>query len=335
MNSLESHEMAAFSPKEYWLMQYRSRILRQKNERILARFETFAKIDSTQLLTDAFKRLYETKGVGPPLELENMLVRFYQHLCNDELLSESSAQTYFNTIRSFFRANRLPLRALPKTLAVDGASYATARVLTQDEVRAMVESRKKIVDKLIIAFLAQTGQREQVLPALTHDMIRRFNTMNDKSSTHGIVDVSREIRDWTGKTANKYRASYRFVIGQDTMRLLDSLRSSGEFAQKEWVAPLDWRKIIRTVEGAAKDAGIQRVIRRKSGKMFEIHPHSLRVYFKSRMYEATVPDFISEFMMGHKPRHGGTYDRAALKDENLLKAYALAEPFLSISPLAT
>jgi integrase len=335
MKSQESGEMAAFSPREYWLIQYRSKNLRQKNERILARFEAFAKTDSTQLLTDSFKRLYETKGVEPPLELENLLVQFYQHLCDDELLSESSAQTYFNTVRSFFRTNRLPLRALPRTLAVEGASYATGRVLTQDEVRAMVESRKKVIDKVIIAFLAQTGQREQVLPALTYDMIRPFKTNDDKSSTHGIVDVSREIRDWTGRTANKYRVTYRFVIGQDTMRLLDSLRASGEFAQKEWVAPLDWRKIIRTVEDAATDVGIQRVLRRKGGKMFEIHPHSLRVYFKSRMHEATVPDFISEFMMGHKPRHGGTYDRAALKDESLLKAYALAERLLSISPPRT
>jgi integrase len=63
----------------------------------------------------------------------------------------------------------------------------------------------------------------------------------------------------------------------------------------------------------------------------EIHPHSLRNYWKSRMTEAKVQEHVAAFMMGHKPRHGTTtYGRAAYKEENLLGAYIQAEKFLSI-----
>jgi intergrase/recombinase len=110
------------------------------------------------------------------------------------------------------------------------------------------------------------------------------------------------------------------------MRLLDMVSTSGE-----WYFPVDWHKIIEVVETAATEVGVQRLIPTKQGRMRkEIHPHSLRDYYKSRMTEAKVPEHVSQFMMGHKPRHGGAYDHAAYKEENLLKAYVQAERFLSI-----
>lgn len=315
--------MAPIDPIDYWLMHQRSEKTRKKNQSTLARFANFAEKEPPQLLNDGIRQFCETRQ--PPLELGMLLIKWYRHLVDEERCSATSARTYFNIVHGFFGANGLGLISLPRALVTDGGAYVTKRVLTQDEVRAMVESQNKIIDKAVIAFLAQTGQREQVLPAITHNMIRRIET-GGRSSLHGIVDVSAELRDYAGTPANKGKRHYVFVIGHDAMTLLDSTETS-----TEWCFPVDWRKIIQLVETAATEVGIQRLIPTRQGaKIREIHPHSLRIYWKSRMAEAKVPDHVSKFMMGHTPGHGATYDRAAYTEENLLRAYVQAERFLNI-----
>ena len=74
--------MAPVDPVEYWLIRCPSERQRKSKQSILARFAAFAKTDPAQLLNDGFKRRYESRE--PPLELENLLIQFYQHLCHDE-----------------------------------------------------------------------------------------------------------------------------------------------------------------------------------------------------------------------------------------------------------
>jgi integrase len=313
-----------FDPIQYWLRDQGSEKTKKKSQQTLDRFAKYAGASPAQLLEDGIREFCEYRQ--PPRKLGLKLIQWYHHLIENEHCKESSAKTYFNTVHGFFSANSLVLISLPKTLDAKGAPFPE-RALTQDEVRAMVESRDRIEHKAIIAFLAQTGQREQVLPAITHSMIRPVD-MGGKYPLHGVVNVSAELRNYEDTPANKCKCNYVFVIGHDAMTLLNSVRPS----VGDCYFPIDWRKIIRLVERAAEEVGIQRVHKSRQGhKIHEVTPHTLRAYWKSRMNEARVDDNVSRYMMGHPRPPSDTYNRASFKEENLLKLYVQAEKFLSIS----
>lgn len=314
-------------PEERWLSRYPDEQEKNRRRSALVRFGKFVHPMTVEgLLVDALK---QTGRFGrPPEILEDAMIRWYTHLTDKELLAASSALQWYNVVRSFFKVNNVTLPGVPRSMTIAGSVYETTRLLSQDEVRGMFESCEKPEDKLIIAFLAQSGQREAILPSLKRDMI---TVVED----HGIVQVSPTHSDRMGAIVNKARVLYKFVYGPDTNELIQELPKNDG-----WVVDFDWHRVVETVERAASDTGIQRVIKRKNGqRKFEVHPHIFRRYWKNQMREGHATEDMApdearvflDYLMGHRIPYGGTYDAGALQTKKILEAYKRADPKLKLT----
>lgn len=204
------------------------------------------------------------------------------------------------------------------------------KVLKQREVKAMVRVTVKPQDKAVISFLAQTGQRVGVLTAITWRMIRPLDS-------HGIASIPSRLDDKDGWNVRKGKTPHKYVIGTDTMNLLEKMPKTKQ-RRKEggFVFDLSYRSMERAVERAARDANTQdwqprRIPHRVSHK---VHPHSLRVYWKDRVTNAPAAKRMdpiqSKHMMGRRPPASETYDRGLLEEDNLLKAYRRVEGRLRV-----
>lgn len=301
-------------PITRWLERYTGEDVKRRCLSILEKFSSFAKKNPQILLQDALEDIASKRY---PARAEDLLNSFYQE-CLTRGLAATSALSMYTTIRSFYAANYIHLGRIPKQFTVDGAAYESSRILTQEEVRAMLENAPAPVarNRAIIAFLAQTGQREGILTAMKWSFIKPCEDF-------GLVEVPPEFLDPEGENTNKARVRYRFVIDSDSMKLIN------ELPKEDWLFQVSNRQIRRIVATAAFKAGIQKELPTKLGKRYEVHCHSFRRFWRHQMRKAGVTDvLLLDFMMGHRLPYHGTYDR--FLDEDLLDAYRRAEPYLRI-----
>lgn len=281
----------------------------------LERFREFVKKEPKALLQKA-KR--SDRGCE---ELEDSLEKYYSYLI-EQGRAKSSAAQWYAVVRSYFTRNRVSLARFPRKISLQSV-YETTDVLSQEEVKKMVQSRNSIRDQAVIAFLAQTGQRIGVLTATKRNMIRR-------RGSHGLVEVpgGALFQNPKGQNANKYQVHYKFVIGEDTMQLIDKLPE----CEGGWLFDISERQMARIVNEAASDIGTQEPIQTKvNGRsLHRVHPHVFRKYWKRQMKLGGTKDrdLLLDFVMAHKLPYGGAYD--AFPDEDVLKAYKRAEPKLKL-----
>jgi integrase len=320
-----------------WLLRNPDASDAQQRDRLraLERFETTMQMTHGALL-DLLQQALRSFAGGQVPKLKEVIVEYYQRL-RDEGLQPNSAMVTYSPILSFFSANYVTIKDLPKEMmtAQDNA-WETNFIPSQDQVRRMIESRSgkrdDKRDKAILAFLAQTGQRVGVLTAMRLEMIRKL-----ESDKHGIVDVSPNFKNPRGENVNKFEVRYKFVIGEDTMQLISDLTDRKEgwlFEGGRSDKPgISTRQINRIVDEAAKAVGIQRPIDTEiAGRhMYVVHPHIFRRTWVERVTEGGMLETYREHMMGHKPPFGGTYIVGLLSDEKLVRAYAKAEARLSLS----
>jgi integrase len=300
--------------EERWLSHFDTQTTKDRHSNALRRFETCVGQKANELLEIGRKRV----NVGQaPEEVEDALLKWHHSLINQGLAPTSAAQWY-SVARGYFTANYLRLGRTPRDISVSGATYETTRPLAQKQVRKMIKSLDDPRDKLVVAFLAQTGQRLGVMTALKYPMIRRIQT-------RGLVEVPPRLTNPHGENVNKAEVRYRFIIGSNTMKLIQQV------ADKDgWILSLSERQIGRVVDEAAKTVGIQET-KETALKRFShfVHPHVFRRYWKRQMKHGGVkdPDLLN-FMMGHKLAYAGAYD--SFTDEDLIKAYKRAERQLRI-----
>jgi len=311
-----------------WLLRYpdASDDEQYRRQRTLERFEATMQMTHDALLAllrQSLKRLAE----GQTPELKEVIEEFYRHLRKEGLQPNSAMVTCW-PILSFFSANNVTIRDLPRDMMkTQDNAWETTFIPTQDQVRTMVESRKDTCDKTLIAFLAQTGQRIGVLTAMKTGMI-------DKFGQHGIVEVPPRLMSPPtdshpqGENVNKYEVRYKFVIGEDTMQLIDELTNW----EPGYVFDISVRTMGRRVDEAAKDIDIQKPIQTeiKGRSMNRVHPHIFRRYWAERVTSGGMLETQREHMMGHKLPYRGTYLVGLLTDEKLVEAYTKAEPNLSL-----
>lgn len=307
-------------PKERWLSHFEGEESKGRHSRALDRFEAIVGTKAEILLEGARKCIGENK---PPEELEDALTKYHAYLISKGQAPTSAAQWY-SLIRGFFSANHVRLGRTPHHITVSGAAYESDRVLTQKQVKGMVASRRKLRDKLVIAFLAQTGQRLGVMTAMKYPMIR-------KVEGRGLVEVPPRLygpptrTNPEGDNVNKAEVRYKFVIGHDAMRLIEKVAD-----KKGWVLDLSERQIGRIVNDAATSVGVQEPFKTTIGRFWHlVHPHVCRKFWKRQMKLGGIkdPDLLN-FLMGHKLAYGGAYD--SFTDEDVLKAYKHAEKKLSV-----
>lgn len=262
-----------------------------------------------------------SKPGRPPTVIKNRIVNYLQHL-REGGYAETSILVKFSHVRSFFMWNNLFLpRSIWKKKSVFNDYEDTLEVkLTQAKVRRMVEVVEKPQHKAVIAFLAQTGQRQGIVTAIKWDHIICVT-----KDSHAIVKVGNPYPNRNGINQNKIRSQFKFVIGPQALELISRLPKQ----EGGWVFKISQRQIVRVVEEAADRIGIQGIIERrkkfsgKEGIWHKIHAHTLRGYWKGQMRKSEADKDVVDFMMGHKMPYKGTYER--FENRELLRNYRKTE----------
>jgi len=295
-------------PIERWLNHYDSIRERERKRRALLRLAKYVD-QEPELLLDR-----------TPEEIEDLLLKYYRHLVDKERLAKTSAAQWYFLNRGFFEKNRVRLGPPPSFIKVREAEYEKHYIPLQDEAKAMFDKMENLRDKALIAFLAQTGQRVGVLTAIKHSEIEHVGS-------HGVVQVPPTYPNQLDRNVNKERVRYKFVIGEDTIGLLNELEKN---SSSPWIFDLSQRQMGRIVDRAAREIGIQKDMETRLGrKMLLVHPHTFRKYWKHQVREPLLDSDLVNYMMGHKPLYRGAYDHFT-DNTDLVERYMKAERNLRI-----
>jgi integrase len=290
---------------------------RPRRLRALKRFAHFTKRDPVVLLEKAVE---STRGCQ---EIEEALVEYYRDLVRKGR-EESTATQWVRVVRSFFTRSGARLARFPRDI-VSEPGYPPTCTLVQDDVVKMIQKRDTIRDQLVIAFLAQSGQRVGVVTAMKKAMIKE---KGPKASPYGLVEVyNRDLVNPKGRNVNRYRVHYRFVIGREAMQLVKKMPDH----EGGWLFDIGERQMGRIVNEAADDAGIQKRIQTRLGNRFmnTVHPNAFRTYWECQMRQGGVRDSdMLDFLMGNKLPYNGASDR--FSEEEVLNAYRTAERKLKL-----
>jgi len=302
------------------------------------------------------KEHLESKDEFVKKKHEEMLMEFFQEI--DARNSRSSAVTYFKGIKSFYSANYLDLKVdTPKNWTA-----FTDKVPSLGDLKKMIDMAKNPLEKAVILFCAQSGQRVGVVTAMTYGMLKEG--LNGAETPVGIP-INAEIQNEKGKKVNKNRKNYLFLIGNDTMislkSYIDHMNMMGYSFKDSSPLFLTEREYYNkvaekgeTLKGGEKtfkaldrDA-VNRIIRRcaiKAGLMdkegiktpggitrYPIHTHCMRKFWQTAMEQAGVAKPWYEYMMGHSL---GELDKAYSRPttEQLRDAYSRAENYMNVSRL--
>lgn len=290
---------------------------RRRRVEALQRFKEFVRRDPIALLE---KALQSTHGCE---EVEDALSEYYKHL-EGEGCNERSARQWVSVVKAFFTKNRARLGRVPLDI-VSQRHYPPTSTLCQGDIGKMIQKRDNIRDQLVIAFLAQTGQRIGVLTAMKKGMIKE---KGPKAFPYGLVEVhDRDLVNPKGRNVNKSRVRHRFVIGREAMQLVKKMPDY----EGGWLFDITERQMGRIVNEAADGAGIQKRIATGLVKRFihTVHPNAFRPYWKRQMKQGGVKDSdMLEFLMGNKLPYDGA--SGTFSEEEVLNAYKTAERKLKL-----
>lgn len=261
-------------------------------------------------------------------------------------LASSTKMTIYQSIRSFYAANRVVLGKKPRTFR-GTVEYEPRRLYTQDEVATLVDAVADVRDKSLITFLAQSGQRVGVVASL------RLRHIDMEQPSPIVIEVPPILRNKHGVNVNKAQRRYLFAVGEDTMvylRLMIKDRENrGEYlgleswlfrSHSRWLGNRTVRKVERSEPGESlspsqighiiRVAAERRGIQRRYGKRFLFHPHGFRRYWKHQLRIGGVDSDMLDYMMGHTLLYGGAYDRWTLED--VRRYYRRAENYVCLRP---
>lgn len=322
----ESQPPTRLNPLDRWFLNLPNWNTKRQYTYWFKRFQKFARQTPEQMLA-------KTRNPEELYEVDDLTKQFYNHLM-EEGYSKGTASTAMNIVRSFFSYNGRPLPKPPKGLAPREAAFEQRKALSLEEFR-MMAAESDPYERLVLSFLAETGQRRGVLTALKLRHVK--DELTGKQPV--VLQVPSELRDKDGRNVNKAGINYRFGLTSKTVKLLvehlEQRKTSGETLTPEsWLladssgTPLYGERIRRIVIKTAVRARIQNVVlSKKLGKVAAVHPHIFRAFFKDRMLELGVREILVEEILGHLVKYRGAYDRPT--DAQIREIYSKAEPFLT------
>jgi integrase len=267
--------------------------------------------------------LKAARGGRGPEKVERVLTEYCRFLTDKRGQKESSAIQWYSVLRGFFTANNANLGRYPDFRIQSGPDET--RGLTQDRVKRMVKSCDNPLDKFLIAFFQQSGQRIAVLTAMERNMI------TETASGHGIVKVPGQFQDPQGENVNTSGRRYTFIVGRNAMQLLHELDKwlSNKHSSYDggWLFNLSKRTMGRIIDNTAQAVHVQEKEHTKTRRWLSaIHPNTFREYYKESMIRAGSNPRCFMHMLGL--RVPSTLGNQEPTDEELLEAYIRAEPLL-------
>lgn len=309
----------------------------------LARFCKWAGKNPDELIREREKHL-KSKDEKVKHQHEELLTRYFAEL-EERGLARWSALSATTAVRSFYKSNYVPLQIRTP----EAWERRTDKIPTLEEIKQMVDASESPLQRAVIIFSAQSGQRVGVITALRYGMVRR-SLESKELPLH--VRVPAELKNRLGQNVNKRRIAHDFFVGRDSVEAfnayLRSRRAAGdEIADEDFLfisekryrgefVGLDEMAMNMLVKRAAAKAGLIPPLKKGTkDKHAEspIHHHCLRKFYQTAMEQAGVAKPWYEHMMGHKlGKLDRVYSRPSL--EQLKEVYRRAEPYLSTSKVS-
>jgi integrase len=320
-------------PRQRWLSHFKDEKRQRKNNNVLNQFEKTTGVNAEVLLERTRARMHSSY----PEDAEDAFQKFYDTMRRRRLKHDSVIQ-YVNVVRGFFRANGVPLPPFPLVKSKTRGPKPRGLPFNQREVKRMVglwanapKSSRSIArrNRAVIAFLAQTGQKESVLAGITWEMVHhgKESARRNGYPSYALVDIDSEFPD------DQPHRQYPFVIGSDTMRLMEELprpHTGKVFKTSKGRGSISVRTIQRIVDETARRCGLQREKKRRyrGWKSYQVTPEVFRKYWKFQMRSGGVEDRdLLNYMMGL-----GKSASDEWSDSHLLRKYRKAERKLVVLP---
>jgi integrase len=298
-----------------WI-QRKSRREQQRRISALARFDEWLQATYG---TEPKTLLVEAKqSDSGPDKVDRVLKEYSNFLVSENKRARTSSDQWFSLLRRYFTVNGVSLSRHPHKAYIK-PDYEKNILPSQESVKKMVQTSDNPRNKFLIAFFAQTGQRIAIVTGMKRNMI------TEVASGHGLVKVPETFPNQRGDNVNELKLPYTFVVGRNTMRLLDQLpRYEGG-----WLLDISLRQIARIVDEAAGAIRIQKKEQTDVGRSWStVHPNSFRKYWKNQMKAAGTDLGLILHMMGQSiPKVLGSYEPT---DDALLKVYKKAESKLEV-----
>ncbi len=238
---------------------------------------------------------------------EEMLMEYFNN--QTESRSRNSAINHFKTVKSFYKHNYVDLKLIsPKTW-----TSHTDKIPSLEDLKKMIDVCETPLQKALILFSSQSGQRAGVITAITYGMVKK--QLENGDNLIGI-HVSGDLKDKNGNRINKNRQEYIFFIGSDTINALriyldymknlghkfkdDSplfvtnqkyRRFGGTKKEQATFKPIDREALNILVRRSAIKAGLMDDNCSKGAdgrKRYPIHHHCLRKLFQTAMEQGGI-----------------------------------------------
>jgi integrase len=237
------------------------------------------------------------------LKIESRRLDDYVGALKDQMYSPGHISNCVKAVKALFRQNGLELR-LPYKL--HKYTVSRDRAPTPEEIERMTELAN-LRDKIVVLMLALSGVRVGTLCKLQYRHIR-----NDIE--RGIVPIHIHVE--AEITKGKY-SDYDTFVGKEASDLLNAYleaRRNGGLPNKippesindetplirdehaKIVKPLTPSQVYNIVHKLISQAGL---LGSKTGKRYQVRPHSLRKFFRTQLASLGVQTDYIEYMMGH------------------------------------
>jgi integrase len=321
-------------PRQRWLSRSTDEKTKRRKNNALNRFEKDAGVNAELLLE---RTRAQIRWDYPELA-EDAFQKFYDCMIRRGLKHESAMQ-WVSVIRGFFRCNGVSLPSFHLGKSKPNGPPKRGLPFNQADVKRMVglwatasrsDQWKARRNSAVIAFLAQTGQKESVLAGITWEMVHdgKEAARRNRYPSHALIDIDSEF------LKSRWRRGYQFVIGSDAMRLVEELprpHVGRVFKTSRAKDSISVRTILRIVDEAAGRCGLQRdkTRRYRGWKMHPVTPEVFRKYWKFQMRSGGVEDRdLLNYMMGL-----GKSPSDEWTERHLLRKYRKAERKLAVLPL--
>ncbi|MEM3670816.1 MAG: tyrosine-type recombinase/integrase [Thermoprotei archaeon] len=260
---------------------------------------------------------------------EELLTSYFDYLESKKKFARNTSLVAHAAIRSFYRANYAPL----DTYTPESWPTKYERIPSRSELAKTLASSCSALQKALILFSVQSGQRIGIIRSLRFGMVR--NSLDAKGPS--LISIPAALKDAKGIPVNKRRQPYDFFIGEEAKAALrEYLATRGRLNDADFVfvsprryrnrpVPLDDEEANRLIRKAFLEAGAC-----SRDEVKGIHHHVLRKFYQTSMEQAGVASTWYEQMMGHVlPRTQKAYSKPSI--EQLREAYAKGEPYLSFN----
>ena len=270
----------------------------------LSKFCVFANSDPDQLVSTRQDDL-KSEDVFVRKRAEDLLDRWFSKLEKDDGYARGSCVQAYTSVRSFFKANHLPLEIGEP---VQSWPVKEQREFTREYLRQLLDASRKDKQRALIMCQAQSGLGVSDLLSVTYAQVRE---QLDEGKDHIHLRLLR------GK---EKRLGYfdTFFGAQAVGHLRKYLGSRKDLRDEDRLFDVGLRGYNKLLS----------ILSRRAGLPFIVSTHLLRKFFNTYMKLGVGSDYV-EFWMGHSL--GGVKSAYMIgSPEAQLEKYKQAEPNITI-----